>query len=297
MNKVLMIIPDAENPFFVSLATVLQRKLSFVNRFLIVLSSDNSSINELENIHLVRKEADRGEIDGLVFISTGSNIESYEAIESLIIGDGKEQTIPVVVVDREVVSPEIYKCNILCDNIQGVRLAIDHLYEMNHRNIGIITGRDGTDPAAARFQGFVDACGARELDVREDWIFQGDFTFLSGRHAASKFITLSTDNRPTALFCGNDISAAGFVQAISESGLSVPGDISIIGFDGSPISRWLTPSLTTVEQPIERIAEHTEYALFFEEPNDMGRELQRVMWVEPVLVRRRSVKRISPFEY
>jgi len=293
MDKVFFIIPDGENPFFISIGTLLQRKLSFSNKSLIVLSSDNSIVTELENIKIVAHESKDNGVDGLVFISSGANVESYEMVEGLIETESGGRKLPVVIVDREVVHPEKYKCNILCNNASGAFMAVEYLKEMGHTNIGIVKGLENTDPAAARYHSFVEACRRQELNLDSRWIFKGDFTFLSGRQAASSFMGLPQDERPTAIFCANDLSAAGFIQAVNELGMNVPDDVSVMGFDGSPLSRWLNPTLSTIVQPIDRIAEHVEYALFFDDSNEAGRELSRVMWVEPTLARRRSVRRIE----
>jgi DNA-binding LacI/PurR family transcriptional regulator len=97
------------------------------------------------------------------------------------------------------------------------------------------------------------------LECRPEWIRSGEFVSNHGYEAAKAILTLP--ERPTSLFCSNDEMALGAIQAAKELGLSVPEDLSIVGFDDVPLSRIVTPNLTTVRQPTQELAQLATRAL------------------------------------
>ncbi|RDE07524.1 LacI family DNA-binding transcriptional regulator [Sphingomonas aracearum] len=130
---------------------------------------------------------------------------------------------------------------------EAVRHAVSYLVEQGHRRIGHVAGPDGFLSAAERRAGFEEAVAAAELALPRSWIAQGSYTFESGQEAGERLLDLSP--RPTAIFCANDEMAAGLVHAARARGLDVPRDLSVIGFDDTPIAAHLWPPLTTVRWP------------------------------------------------
>ena len=124
---------------------------------------------------------------------------------------------------------------------------VAHLAGLGHRRIAHIAGHPDHGATAWRRQGYRDAMRAASLPVAREWIVPGQFTFESGLQAAQALLALSP--RPTAIFAANDDMAAGVLRAAATMGLSVPGDLSVCGFDDVPIARQVTPALTTVRQP------------------------------------------------
>ena len=277
-------------PFFSSFASQLQRKLSRSSGSLSVLHTDNNLENETRHIRTCSRELDSGQLSGLVFISSGANLGSYKTLTSLIEQAGGSENFPVVVVDREIPGSEHYRSNILCDNGVGIRLGVEHLAEYGHTKIGFLEGAESTDPAKIRKAAFIEECRNLELQTRDEWMFSGDFTFRAGREAAESIRQMSKHEWPSAIFCANDLSAAGLIQSLNQDKSLVPKFISVIGFDGSPLSGWLSPGLTTIAQPIEQMANHAAYALISEPTEVDGRKLDRVTWVTPLLKRRQSVE-------
>lgn len=125
-----------------------------------------------------------------------------------------------------------------------------YLIKLGHRHFGYIHGPPEHVSARLRYQGLLTAL--REAGISEPVVeAQGDFTFHSGINCGQSIISLA--DRPTAIMCANDDMAAGALLAIHRAGLSVPGDISITGFDDTPLSEIVWPPLTTVHQPIKGI--------------------------------------------
>jgi LacI family transcriptional regulator len=131
---------------------------------------------------------------------------------------------------------------------QVVREATDFLIQQGHRLIGLIEGPDGFRSAHERRLGFEDAIKAAGLSLPRSLIARGNYTFETGVTAANRLFDLSP--RPTAIFASNDEMAAGVVFAARERGIIVPDDLSVIGFDDTPIAAHIWPPLTTVRWPI-----------------------------------------------
>lgn len=135
----------------------------------------------------------------------------------------------------------------------------EHLLSLGHRRIGFIRGSESVFESEERGRGFVEAHRRAGVDLDKSLITQGNFTYDSGLEAASQL--LSRRDRPTAIFASNDEMALACISIANKLGLTVPNDLSVGGFDASPLSVCVTPSLTSVEQPLTIIAEHAVDAL------------------------------------
>ncbi len=134
------------------------------------------------------------------------------------------------------------------DNEEGGFLAVKYFYERGHREIGIVAGVPTMRNSIDRIKGFKRAMQHFNLEVKEEWLINGNFTYESGLEA---FRTLKKQKKlPTAVFCTNDLSALGFLSEAKRNGVKVPEDISVIGFDNITVSQYSNPPLTTIKQPI-----------------------------------------------
>jgi LacI family transcriptional regulator len=135
---------------------------------------------------------------------------------------------------------------------EAVREAAAYLIEQGHRLIGLIEGPHGFRSAAERRLGFEDALKKAKIKLPRSLIADGNYTFESGIAAADKLLDLSP--RPTAIFASNDEMAAGVVYAARQRGITVPDELSVIGFDDTAIAAHIWPPLTTVRWPIISMA-------------------------------------------
>ncbi len=135
---------------------------------------------------------------------------------------------------------------------EAVREAVGFLVEAGHRCIGLVAGPKGFRSAHERWLGFSDALEVAAIPLQESLIAQGNYTFDSGVKAAEKLLEHAP--RPTAIFASNDEMAAGVLHAARQRGMEVPRDLSIIGFDDTPIAGHIWPPLTTVRWPIATMA-------------------------------------------
>jgi LacI family transcriptional regulator len=135
---------------------------------------------------------------------------------------------------------------------QAVREATEHLIANGHRRIGLVAGPHGFRSALERRLGFEDALGDAGIALPRSMIADGNYTFESGLVAAERLLDLMP--RPTAILSCNDEMAAGVIHAARQRGLEIPRDLSIIGFDDTPIAAHVWPPLTTVRWPIASMA-------------------------------------------
>jgi LacI family transcriptional regulator len=134
------------------------------------------------------------------------------------------------------------------DNYKAARDLTAHLLSLGHRHIGFIKGHPNQTISAQRLWGFHDALAEAGLDPASAPVEQGYFNYRSGLSAAEKLLSLPV--RPTAIFAANDDMAAATVATAHRLGLSVPGDLSVAGFDDTAIASTVWPALTTIRQPI-----------------------------------------------
>ncbi len=139
------------------------------------------------------------------------------------------------------------------DDRAAAREGTAHLIGLGHRAIAFIIGHPNQAVSALRLEGYRDAMREAGLGTRGDWIAQGAFTTRSGVDAAARL--LDGDHRPTAVFASNDDMAAGVLAEAARRGLSAPGDLSVMGFDDSPLATTVWPPLTTIEQPVAAMAD------------------------------------------
>jgi LacI family transcriptional regulator len=126
------------------------------------------------------------------------------------------------------------------------------LIQAGHRDIGFIVGHPGHGASHLRRQGYVDALEEHGLELKPSHVVQGYFSFRSGFEAAEHL--LSAPDRPSAIFASNDDMALGVIAVAGRVGLSVPQELSVVGFDDTPGAQIVWPQLTTVRQPIEEMA-------------------------------------------
>ena len=128
----------------------------------------------------------------------------------------------------------------------------DYLVSLGHRRFGFVNGPPDHQSAALRLEGFREALRAGGID-QEPWLATADFTFRSGAEAAERLLREGV--KVTALACANDDMAAGAMLSLHRAGIDIPGDISVTGFDGTPMSEVMWPPLTTILQPIKDFTE------------------------------------------
>ncbi|MCE9559862.1 MAG: LacI family transcriptional regulator [Armatimonadetes bacterium] len=192
--------------------------------------------NETDSEEMVSVLLD-GRIDGVVFIAPHFNHKNVEMATSL--------HMPCVTVSG---APLEGVASFTVNNKVGMKAAMQHLYDLGHRKIGHIAGRDDMPDAILRLEAYREFIQSHDLPFHERWVGYGEFKINEGRDAMRKI--MSQADCPTAITCGNDEMAIGALHEALQMGLRVPQDVSIVGFDMSQASTDAVLPLTTVRQPV-----------------------------------------------
>ena len=160
-------------------------------------------------------------------------------------------TCPLVVSGHEV--PGLNADVVQIDNERGGAMAAAHLLRLGHKRFGCITGSPELDPSRDRLQGFRDAVQEAGGTIDEGAVVASDFTTAGGYRAGLEL--LRSGMKFTALFVQSDMMAIGVLRAAGELGISVPGQLSVVGFDDIELSRFLFPALTTIGMPLRQVGE------------------------------------------
>lgn len=135
------------------------------------------------------------------------------------------------------------------DNVQAAKSMVDYLISLNHRRIGIVSGLRNNPHTIDRMKGYRMSLSEAGIEFDPQLVSEGEYTIWSGVNAANKLCTLK--ETPTAIVCMNDEMAIGTIQSLKAHGFSVPGDVSVTGFDDIDYARYCDPPITTIAQPVE----------------------------------------------
>jgi LacI family xylobiose transport system transcriptional regulator len=181
---------------------------------------------------------------GVVLVFSDLPAEYRESLRS--------RAIPFVIIDPAGdPSPDVPSVG--SANWSGGLMATRHLIELGHTRIAAITGPEDMMCSHARIDGFRSAMNSAGLPIVPDWIRFGDFHTTGGQQHGREL--LEGPERPTAIFAGSDLQALGVLEAVRGLGLRVPDDLSLVGYDDIPLAKWVSPTLTTIRQPLKRMAE------------------------------------------
>lgn len=230
------VVPSIENAGFAAAIGALQRWLDSAGYTLIVASSDYDPNVEMRQVSQL---ISRG-IDGLLLVGGEHH---PDLIPKLL-----QQNLPFI--ETWTLSDK-YPC-VGFDNVAAARQLTDYLLDLGHVDIGLIAGQlRHNDRAAARVEGVRQALEARGLRLPTEWMIERPFRIHEGRLAMRALLAASS--RPTAVICSNDQLAFGAMIEAKASGLTIPHDISIVGFNDLDFAAYLDPPLTTVFVPTDQI--------------------------------------------
>ena len=237
------------------------------------LIHEASKIEELQGLF---DELTARLIDGFIFISPQLTVTS-EYLFHLTRGR------PFVQVGAD---PGSSTPSVVFDQIHGTRLALQHLYDLDHRRIAEITGPLSFSDARVRHETYLDFMKAKGLQAEP--VASGNFLFDGGYQAAGQL--LDSGETFTAIFCANDHTALGALRALNEHKLQVPEDISLVGFDDESFACYLNPPLTTVRQDFHALGEQAVKYLIEMIENPETPVHQRVLYSQ--LIVRQSTREI-----
>jgi DNA-binding LacI/PurR family transcriptional regulator len=233
-----LLISDIRNPFFAEVARGVEDGADAAGVQVFFCNSDMDAGKQMRYFQALRTR----QVDGIIMNSV-SNLSASQQSELADAG------VTVVLLNRPS-DPDPRFSTVSADNFQGGFIAGEYLIRLGHREIGHITGPRGHGNLSQRAKGFLKACEAASVTPV---VLYGEHTFQGGFELTTKMILRHPSM--TALFAANDIMAFGAFRAAADAGLSVPCDLSIIGFDDIEMASVIAPSLTTIKQPKREIGE------------------------------------------
>lgn len=254
------------NPYISQLLGLLEKELRLNGYFAMIRSVDN--IRDT-NIFLKNWNA-----DGAIFIFPHFDND----VSSLM----KNNKIPLIFMDSYSTNPNVLSINI--NDYKGTYLATKYLINKGHKNIAFVSTYKNNPLLTQRFNGYKDALSDSHINLNESFIIEEEPNFAGGKTAGKKIADLKT---VTAVITTADICAIGLLEGARLSGLAIPNDLSVIGYDNLPISTFTTPKLTTIDQHIGEKGLKT-IQLLFDRLNGTN-NLPNKIFIDVDLVERQSV--------
>ena len=183
------------------------------------------------------EELKQKQVDGMILLTT--------RLDKDVITDIAER-YPVVLTSDFIEGLNVP--TVAIDNISSSREAVEHLLQLGHSRIGMITGPLNSLLCRDRLKGYRQALLANEVAIEGVLIQEGDHTYESGYNQMNKFLAL--EETPTAIFAANDSMAMGAIKAVKDQNMKVPEDVAVVGFDNIQFSKIFEPALTTIAQPL-----------------------------------------------
>lgn len=240
-----LIISDITNPFFPEIVHVFEN-LAVQRHYEILLTSTENDPKRMKSA--VRRMIER-RVEGVAILTFGME---EPLLEGLTV-----RNVPLVFVDVGPERPRI--SNIKIDYVHGIRQAVQHLAAMRHEKIAFITGPLRLKSASARRQAFLQSMQEIGLEPEMDLIIESNHTMEGGMEAFSELLTRSV--RPSAVMCSNDMTAIGVMRHSHEAGISIPKDLSVVGFDDIRLAQFVIPPLTTIQMSQAELARLAFHAL------------------------------------
>jgi DNA-binding LacI/PurR family transcriptional regulator len=274
-----LVVLDVANPFFTDLARGAEAVADAYGAVVTLCNSAEDVSREarfLDHLEELR-------VQGILITPVGGANGRLEQLAA--------RGIPVVLVDRR--SNRRNCCWVAVDDVLGGRLAASHLLEQGHRRIAYVGGPMSIEQVADRYAGSSEAVAdatAKGTPASITPIELPSLSVTSGRRAGQQLADLPASQRPTAVFCANDLLALGVLQETVRQGLRIPEDLAIVGYDDIEFAGAAAIPLSSVRQPREQLG-RAAAELLLEEINDADRHRHRHVVFEPELVTRESSAR------
>jgi LacI family transcriptional regulator len=255
-----LVVSEITNPFFPEIVQVFE-DIAVQHQYEILLASTGNDPKRMEAS--VRRMIER-RVDGVAVMTFG--------MEEGLLENLKLRNVPLVFMDVGPAQPRI--SNIRVDYVSGIRQAVQHLAALRHQHIAFISGPLRLRSALARRDAFVQSLEEIGFEAAPGAIVESDHTIQGGMLALDKLIAQS--RRPTAILCSNDLTAIGVMRGSYARKITIPRELSVIGFDDIRLSEFVLPPLTTVQMSQAELGRLAFYALLAdvqrESPSATGTE-------------------------
>lgn len=244
-----LIVPELTNPIFPAFAQVIENALSRHGFTPVLCTQTPGGVHEDDYTQLL---LERG-VSGIVFVS---GLHADSAADHQRYRDLLERGLPIVLVNGY--ADDVDAPYVSTDDHAATDLAVEHLISLGHTRIGLAIGPDRFVPAIRKIAGFREAMARLAPDVDVEPLIERSLFTVEGGHAAAVRLL---DQGCTAVVAGSDLMALGAIRAVRAAGLRVPQDVSVVGYDDSPLIAFTDPPLTTLRQPVQGMGEAAVRAL------------------------------------
>ncbi len=271
-----LILTDITNPFWTTVARGVEDAASDAGFSVILCNTDESETEQERYLRIILEK----QVDGVLLVPVRDPLEPISAVRA--------QKVPVVVLDRRV--PEDLETDVVRgDSEGGAYRLVNLLISLGHRRIAILTGPHDVSTAEDRVAGYRRAL--REAGLDWEQVLYGEFTLDSGYQLACR--SLKSEPRPTAYFAGNNFLALGALRALRESGVKVPEQVVLVGFDDLPEALMIDPFLTVAKQPAYDMGHKATELLLARLSGQAPEKFQDIVLPVEIVVRRSSGKAID----
>lgn len=243
-NTIALILTDLSGPFYSELIRSIQ-DVALSNGYDLIACSSMGGEDSTAVRFLLEKRVD------------GAIVLAHNITDDILRAAAGER-FPIVVMDRPITGNGLV--NVLVDGEEGGYRATRYLIDQGHRSIAYISGPANSYDNALRYEGFLRAMREEGLEERAKWKLSGSF-IREGGYKATKMMIMQGE-LPSAVFYANDEMAVGGLKAFEEAGVSVPGEVSLIGFDDIQLAEYIQPPLTTIRQPMNESGSLAGHLLF-----------------------------------
>lgn len=269
-----VLVPDIANPFFAEVARALENNAREMGYSIILCSTDYQLEREHDYLELLIKK----QVDGIIIATEPKDLKKLRSLN--------DRNVPSVLfsIDHLAIDSHV----VTTDDLKGGYLAGRYLIEKGHRDFVIITEPQRAS-GVLRVEGFKKALVDEGVDLEGVLVIEAKSKINEARKAANQILRLQ--KRPSAVFASTDLIAAIFINEVRKAGVSVPKDLSVIGFDNTIHAEICDPGLTTIAQPIAKLASYTIEQLLdaIENPSIPP---NRIM-LAPTLIERESVRDLN----
>ncbi len=267
-----LVVSEITNPFFPEIVQAFEN-IAVEHGYDILLVS---TVHDPKRMDMSVQRMTERRVDGVAVMTFG--------MEELLLEDRELTNVPLVFVDIGPKRPRV--SNIRIDYLNGIRQAVQHLAALRHEQIAFISGPMALKSAISRRNAFDQAMGEIGLDIPKGAVVEADHTLEGGVRAMESLLSLA--KRPTAIMCSNDMTALGVMHKCYKEGLSIPRDLSLVGFDDIRLGQFVLPPLTTVRMSQSELARLAFHALRTELERETPSEHGTEYLLETSLVLRES---------
>lgn len=273
-----IIVPDITNPFYPEVVSGIEREARLKGYSFFLCDTHGNYERESEYLKILKEK----QVDGIIFL--GGRINAARVDKQLV--EEMVETaarIPLVLVNGSLPGASFHR--VITNEVKGAEAATQYLIDSGHREIAFIAGNHDITSAINKVKAFKKVLQQNGIVFSEERVLYGDFSMGWGERAMERL--LQSAGRPTAVFCVNDYTAVGAVKAAMKAGLRIPEDLSIIGYDDTPLASAIYPELTTVMQRTDQLGRTSVEVLH----KLIAKEkVKKLTVIEPGLVIRESTR-------